>query len=83
VLEPVEARIALVSGISLLALAFLFAWFPRALAYPLVVVLVWIGIVLLYKGYRLHRQGRRGGAGSKRKDTAPAPGDGPPQDGSH
>jgi cardiolipin synthase len=60
VLEPVEARIALTSGASLLALAAVFAWFPRALAYPLVVVLAWIAVVLLYKGYRLHREGQRG-----------------------
>ena len=59
VLEPVEARIALLSGALLLALAVLFAAFPRALVYPLVVVFVWIGIVLVYKGYRLHRDGRR------------------------
>jgi cardiolipin synthase len=59
VLEPVEARIALLSGALLLALAILFAAFPRALVYPLVVVFVWIGIVLVYKGYRLHRDGRR------------------------
>ena len=70
VLEPVEARIALVSGLSLLALAILFAWFPRALVYPLAVVLVWIGLVLLYKGYRLHRDGRRGGATPPRDASA-------------
>lgn len=62
VLEPVEARIALASGVSLLALAIVFLAFPRALVYPLVVVLAWVGVVLLYKGYRLHREGRRGGA---------------------
>ena len=82
VLEPVEARIALVSGISLLVLAILFAWFPRALAYPLVAVLAWVGIVLLYKGYRLHREGRRGGAAPRRADRDPAPSGPPRQDGS-
>jgi cardiolipin synthase len=79
VLEPVEARIALVSGASLLALAIVFAWFPRALVYPLVAVLVWIGVVLLYKGYRLYREGRRAGAPPKRGQ--PTPGEGTRRDG--
>lgn len=55
VLEPVEARIMLTAGSLLLALAILFAWFPRLLVYPLVVVLVWIALALLYRGYRLSR----------------------------
>jgi cardiolipin synthase len=79
VLEPVEARIALVSGASLLALAIVFAWFPRALVYPLVAVLVWIGVVLLYKGYRLYREGRR--AGVPPKHGQPTPGEGTRRDG--
>jgi hypothetical protein len=29
-------------------------------------VLVWIGVVLLYKGYRLHREGRRASMPPKR-----------------
>ena len=79
VLEPVEARIALVSGASLLALAIVFAWFPRALVYPLVAVLVWIGLVLLYKGYRLYRDGRRGRVSSQREESTP--GEAPRRDG--
>jgi cardiolipin synthase len=59
VLEPVEARIALASGALLLALAAFFAAFPRALVYPLLLVFAWVGVVLLYKGYRLHRDGTR------------------------
>ena len=56
VLEPVEARIMLTVGALLLALAILFAFFPRLLVYPLVVVLVWIAVALLYRGYKLHRR---------------------------
>ena len=67
-LEPVEARIALTSGASLLALAAVFAWFPRALAYPLVLVLAWVSIALLYKGYRLHRER---GARAQREQQSP------------
>ena len=71
VLEPIEARIALVSGAALLMLAAVFAWFPRALVYPLVVVLVWIGVLLLYKGYRLHREGRRAARAVKQQAARP------------
>jgi cardiolipin synthase len=53
VLEPVEARIMLTVGSLLLALAILFAWFPRVLVYPLVVVLVWIALALFYRSYTL------------------------------
>jgi cardiolipin synthase len=56
VLEPVESRIMLTVGAALLALAILFAKFPRALAYPVVVICVWIAIALLYKGYKLRRR---------------------------
>jgi cardiolipin synthase len=34
-------------------LAILFAKFPRVLAYPVIVVFVWIAVALLYKGYKL------------------------------
>ena len=56
VLEPVESRIMLTVGVALLALAILFAKFPRVLAYPVIVVCVWIAIALLYKGYKLRRR---------------------------
>lgn len=56
-LGPVEARLATTVGILLLALALVFGYFPRALAYPVVVILAWIGASLLYRGYRLHREG--------------------------
>jgi len=43
----------------MLTLGFLFAIFPRVLAYPLSIVFFWITVTLLYKGYKLHR--RKGG----------------------
>ena len=57
VLEPVEARIMLIVGVVLLALAILFAFFQRLLVYPLVAVFVWVAVALLYRGYKLYRQG--------------------------
>jgi cardiolipin synthase len=59
VLEPLEARITLMTGIIFSALAILFGFFPRALAYPLIAVLVWIALALLYRGYRLYRRRNR------------------------
>jgi cardiolipin synthase len=80
VLEPVEARIMVTTGALLLVLAALFASFPRALVNPLVIVFVWIAIALLYRGYKLRRQGKREkgvleGRGTMRQ-TAEAPQDG-------
>jgi cardiolipin synthase len=57
-LGPVEARLAVTSGLVLLALAALFAVFPRVLAYPVVGLVAWIAGSLLYRGYRLHRERR-------------------------
>jgi cardiolipin synthase len=56
VLEPVEARIMITAGLLLLALAALFALFPRLLVYPLVAIMVWIAVSLLWTGYGLHRR---------------------------
>jgi cardiolipin synthase len=47
----------LTTGVLLLALAVLFWFFPRLLVYPLVILLVWNAFALLYKGYRLQREG--------------------------
>lgn len=54
VLEPVEARLMLMAGILLMILAMLFVFFPRALSYPLSVVIAWIALSLIYRGYKLH-----------------------------
>jgi cardiolipin synthase len=54
-LGPIEARIALTTGVLLCALSIVFALFPQVLAYPLVVISAWAGIALLYRGYRMSR----------------------------
>jgi cardiolipin synthase len=56
VLEPVEARILITAGVVLLALAVLFALFPRLLVYPLVAIMIWIALSLLWTGRGLHRR---------------------------
>ncbi|MFL6353584.1 MAG: phospholipase D-like domain-containing protein [Bryobacteraceae bacterium] len=58
VIGPVEAQIMTLSGVLLLAFAILFAFFPEALVYPVIVMLAWMALALLYKGYRLHQQRR-------------------------
>lgn len=69
VLEPVEARIMVMSGIVLAVLGILAVFFPRVLAYPLAVILIWVAFALLYRGYKLHRNQEWRTAGS-RGDTA-------------
>ncbi len=59
VLEPIESHLALGSGIALCMGALLFAFFPHALAYPLIAVGAWAGIALVYKGYRLRNAGKQ------------------------
>jgi len=59
VLEPVEARIMLSAGLLLLALAVLMWFFPRALTYPMIAVLLWISLALLYRAYRLQVRGNK------------------------
>ena len=56
VLEPVEARLMFIVGLLLLGLAAIAWFFPGGLAYPLVVFLVWISVVLVYKAYKLRTQ---------------------------
>ena len=56
VLEPVEARLATMSGVAACVIAVLFAVFPRVLAYPLSLLAAWAGIALIHRGYRLYRR---------------------------
>lgn len=56
VLEPVESRIMLSAGLLLLLLAAIGWFFPRGLAYPLVFLLLWISLALLYRAYKLKFQ---------------------------
>ncbi len=57
VLEPVEARIMLSSGLLALGLSLVGWFFPRGLAYPLVFLLLWIALALFYRAYRLKFHG--------------------------
>ena len=71
VLESVEARLMTGAGALLLVLAVLFAVFPRALAYPLLIILVWLGLALLYRSWKLHREGKRKKDAVKEQSTSP------------
>ncbi len=55
VLHPPEQRIVLTAGVFLLGIAVLFYFFPHVAAYPLGVVLAWIALALIYRGYKLQR----------------------------
>ena len=59
VLEPVEARLMAGVGVLFLILATLIAFFPPVLVYPLCIIFVWFGVVLLCRSYKLHRDGKR------------------------
>ncbi len=59
VLEPVEARMMTVAGIIFAVLAVILGFFPRVLAYPLMVIFAWLAAGLIYRSWRLHREGRR------------------------
>ena len=58
VFEPVEARIFGTIGCLLFGLAVLFWFLPRLLVYPAIGLLLWLGLALAYKAYKLHRQGK-------------------------
>lgn len=53
VLEPVEARLMLFSGLLLLGLSALWWFFPRGFAYPFIFLLLWIALALFYRAYKL------------------------------
>ncbi|MBV9083057.1 MAG: hypothetical protein JOZ62_10300, partial [Acidobacteriaceae bacterium] len=59
VMEPLEARIVVTAGVLLLLLATLFGFFPRVLAYPVILAFMWVGFALLYRGYKLRRKRKR------------------------
>jgi cardiolipin synthase len=59
VLEPVEARLMAGAGIIFAVLAVILGFFPRVLAYPLMVVCAWLAVGLIYRSWRLYREGRR------------------------
>lgn len=77
VLEPVEARLMFTAGALLLAAAILFWFFPNVLIYPIIVVSVWSALALLYRGAKLHRQGRRETGGLQGQAPTRQPGEAP------
>ena len=54
-LEGGERRMVLFGGLALLALAVLWAVFPRVLGFPVALVLGWLSLSLLWKAWRLRR----------------------------
>ena len=54
--EPVEARLMFMAGLLLLGLATIAWFFPRAFTYPLIVLMVWVSLALLYRAYRLRHE---------------------------
>jgi cardiolipin synthase len=44
----------LIGGASLLGLAIMFAYFPRLLVFPIVVLFLWFGIALVYRSFKLY-----------------------------
>jgi cardiolipin synthase A/B len=57
VLEPVESRLMLMTGLLLFGLSLIAWFFPRVVTYPLIVVLLWISVALLYRAFRLRNRG--------------------------
>jgi cardiolipin synthase len=68
-LEPVEAGLVTGAGALLLVLAVLFAVFPRAFAYPLLIILVWLGLALFYRSWKLHRESKQKKDAAKKQIT--------------
>ena len=58
-LGPAEARLAAVGGLLLCGFALLFALFPAALAFPLIIFGAWAGAALLYRAYGLYRRQKK------------------------
>ncbi len=56
VLQPVEARVILLTGLLLLGIAALLYLFPKVVSYFLTAVFGWIGITLIYRAWKLYRR---------------------------
>ncbi|HWQ54368.1 MAG TPA: phospholipase D-like domain-containing protein [Bryobacteraceae bacterium] len=67
VLGPIEARLMATGGLLLCALAILFVFFPLVLVYPAVALCAWGGLVLIYRGYQLHRGQKQGSRAEEAK----------------
>ena len=64
VLGPVEAKLMAPSGLLLLVSAILFWKYPKAIAYPLAVLLSWLAVSLIVRGAQLFFDRRRRGKAS-------------------
>ena len=53
VLEPVEARLMITAALLLMGFAVLIWFFPRSLTYPLIVLMVWVALSLVYRSLKL------------------------------
>ena len=56
VLQPVEARLILISGLLLLGFATLLYFFPQVVGYSLMAISCWIGVVFIYRSWKLYRK---------------------------
>lgn len=59
VLGSVESRLAILTGLLVCSLAALVAIFPRVLAYPAAAIGAWIGLALLWRGFKLARERKK------------------------
>lgn len=68
VLQPVEARLILITGLLLLGTAAMLYFFPQVAGYSLMAVFGWIGAALIYRASKLFRK-RNGSvdSGSERR----------------
>jgi len=58
VLQPVEARVILVTGLLLLGTAAFLYFFPRVAGYASMAISGWIGIALVYRAWKMFRKRR-------------------------
>ena len=69
VLEPVEGRIMFIAALLLIGFSVLTWFFPRVVTYPLIVLLLWISIALLYRAYRLKQRAETASANPEVVET--------------
>jgi cardiolipin synthase A/B len=65
VLAPADARILATIGAALVAVAVAAILWPRLLAIPIAVLLVWLGGALLSRAWRLRRRRAARGSGTR------------------
>jgi cardiolipin synthase len=53
---PAEAAALAFFGVAVLLLSAVVFWWPRALSWPAAVIGLWVGISLLVRAWRAHRQ---------------------------